>query len=273
MAKELNPIVQDVNTRFEMVYKTTKLFLQNRKEKNNKNEKYSVVKGLLICGDAGTGKTHWVTKGCIDAKKTEDVKPIKGSITAPALFVALYMYREEGKVLMLDDCDILSIGTKERATIIDMLKAATEPTSDKRIISWERAQRNPLMVANDVPTSFDFQGSIIWITNDSVDSLKLKLKNHWSALDSRFITIPIDLNPQERLLYTLYLIEEIGMLGKNCQAKEGGFPIKIQNETINYLNKNYQTISEISPRMAIKIADTIYNHPSEWKKYLQIQIR
>jgi hypothetical protein len=92
------------------------------------------------------------------------------------------------------------------------------------------------------------------------------------AIDSRFTTVPITLNKEEKLLYTIYLIEEVGMLGKSCQAKEAGYPIKIQNETINFINENYKMLNDITPRMAIKVADTIYNHPSDWKKYLQYQI-
>jgi hypothetical protein len=272
MKKNNNPIVQAVIDKFDMVYKTTTLFLQNTKSKKNKEDKYSAIKGLLICGDAGTGKSHFVQKACIDMQKTEDVKKIKGSITAAALYVALYMYREEGKVLMLDDCDILNLGAKERSAIIDMFKAATELTKGDRLISWERAAPNPLMVANDVPNSFNYQGSIVWITNDTITDFQSKLKNHWMAIDSRFTTVPITLNKEEKLLYTIYLIEEVGMLGKSCQAKEAGYPIKIQNETINFINENYKMLNDITPRMAIKVADTIYNHPSDWKKYLQYQI-
>jgi hypothetical protein len=264
MKKHSNPIVDEVVDKFNTVYDMVKLFSENR---------YSAVKGLLISGDAGTGKTHWVQKAFIDTKSTEDVKYVKGSsISAAALYVILYAYRESGKVIVLDDCDIIHKSPAERNSILDMLKGATEITKGERNISWERAAPNPLMVANNVPTSFNFEGSIVWITNETTEDISKKVKNHWNAIFSRFTIIKVYLNQQEKLLYTLHLIEDIGMLGLNCQGKEGGYPLIVQSDTIEYIKENYKLLPEITPRMAIRIADTRFNFPTDWKKYVNNSI-
>jgi len=49
MTKNINPVVKEVVDKFNTVHEMTKLFVSN---------KYSALKGLLISGDAGTGKTH-----------------------------------------------------------------------------------------------------------------------------------------------------------------------------------------------------------------------
>lgn len=264
MTKNTNPIVQDVIDKYDTVYIMTKSFVENR---------HSALKGLIISGDAGTGKTHWVKKAFIDTKTTEDVKYIKGaSISAAALYVMLYVYRGAGKVVVLDDVDITSKNPSERNAILDMIKGATEVTKSERNISWVKAQANPLMVQNNVPNSFNFDGSLIWITNETVTDISKKAKSHWNAISSRFNIIPVYLNSQEKLLYTLYLIEEVGMLGKDCEGKEGGYSIKVQNDTIDYIKDNHKDLNEITPRLAIKIADIRCNHPSNWKTLIKNQL-
>ena len=264
MTKNTNPVVQEVIEKFDTVYIMTKSFVENR---------YSALKGLLISGDAGTGKTHFVKKAFIDTKTTEDVQYVKGaSISAAALYVMLYMYRHEGKVVVLDDVDITNKQPSERNAILDMLKGATEVTKGERNISWVRAQANPLMVQNNVPTSFNFEGSLIWITNETIDDIAKKSKNHWNAISSRFNQVPVYLTTEQKLMYTLYLIEEIGMLGKECEGKEGGYSIQVQNDTIEYIKDNWKNLKEVTPRLAIKIADIRNNHPTNWKILIKNQL-
>lgn len=264
MKKSISPIVKKIIDKFDSVYDMTKLFAENEKE--------SAVKGLLISGDAGMGKTHFVQKAIVDAGRNERTQIVKGSsISAPALYVVLYMYRHKDCIVVLDDVDIVHKEKSEKNQILDMLKGATEITKNERTLQWLRASSNSLMRDNNVPTSFNFEGSIIWITNDTIEDIQKQAKNHWNAINSRFSTVRVNLNKEEKLLYTQYLIEEIGMLGKNCEGKEGGYSLKIQNLTLEYLNDNYDVLPEVTPRMAIRIADTIMNFPTKWEQQLSNQ--
>lgn len=181
------------------------------------------------------------------------------------------MYRHKDCIVVLDDVDIVHKEKSEKNQILDMLKGATEITKNERTLQWLRASSNSLMRDNNVPTSFNFEGSIIWITNDTIEDIQKQAKNHWNAINSRFSTVRVNLNKEEKLLYTQYLIEEIGMLGKNCEGKEGGYSLKIQNLTLEYLNDNYDVLPEVTPRMAIRIADTIMNFPTKWEQQLSNQ--
>jgi hypothetical protein len=258
-----NPVVQDVVDKFDTIYTMTKSFVQN---------KQSALRGLLISGDAGTGKTHAVQRAFIDTKTTHRARIIKaGSITAAALYVELYLNRHKGNVMVLDDCDIIHKAPSEKNTILDMLKGATELTKGARTISWARASANQLMREHEVPNTFDFQGTIIWITNDKIDTIAKKAAAHWNAISSRFTEITVYLTPQEKLLYTLHLIENGQMLGKNCMAKDEGYPLQVQANAVKYIRDNYKTLKEITPRIAIKIADIMDNHPKTWKTLLNNQ--
>lgn len=265
-----NPIINEVVSRYKTIENYTKMFTTNPD---------SAIRGLLISGDAGFGKTHYVSLGLSDVN-SETISYIKGSsISAAALYVQLYFCREEGQVLVLDDVDIVGKSKGEFNAIIDLIKGATEPSKDssKRTLRWERANRNPLMTDNDVPTSFEFNGSIIWITNETVRNMAEKAGSHWNALDSRFYKVEAWLNDQEKLMYTLYLTEDIDMLGKECYAKEGGYTKDAIEKSIKYLRDNYRFMydfndrSTVSPRSAIKLADTITNFPNDWKSMADMQ--
>lgn len=265
---KVNPIIEEVVNRYKTIQNYTSMFTSS----NN-----NAIKGLLISGDAGFGKTHFTKMG-LGNVKPEMVDYVKGSsISAAALYVKLYLNRFEGQVLVLDDVDVINKTKTEFALIIDMFKGAVEPTKEDRILAWSRAQRNQLMVENDVPDSFEFNGSIIWITNEKIRDIAEKCGNHWNAIDTRFFKVEAWLNDQEKLLYTLYLVEDIDMLGKECYAKEGGYDRDTIEKTTQYLRDNYKYMydfnnnSTLSPRSAVKLADTITNFTDDWKMMSNMQ--
>jgi hypothetical protein len=262
MKKKNNPIVEEVKEKYSTVENMTNIFVKNPN---------AAMRGLLISGDAGQGKTHAVQKGLIGTAQ-DKIDYVKGSSITPAvMYVKLWQNRRAGDILILDDVDIAHKGTTERNTILDLFKGATEPTKEDRTLQWARAQRNQMMVDLDVPNTFDFQGAIIWITNDTIETLSTKCKSHWNAISSRFRQIPVWLNEQEKLMYTLYLVEEVNMLGPDCHAKEGGYSNSIIAKTAKYIRDNYKFMNDISPRCSVAIADTIDNFPKEWKTYCDYQ--
>jgi hypothetical protein len=268
--KNTNPIIEDVVNRYKTIENYTSMFVNNND---------SAIRGLLISGDAGFGKTLFTQLG-LSSAKPENIDYCKGSsISAAALFVKLYQSREFGQILILDDVDIIGKQKGEFNAMIDLIKGATDPNKDpeSRTIRWDRAQRNALMVDNDVPQHFVFNGSIIWITNETVRGIADKAGSHWNAIDSRFYKVEAWLNDQEKLMYTLYLVEEIDMLGKECYAKEGGYDRDVIEKSAKYLRDNYRYMFDfndratVSPRTAIKLADTMTSFPDEWKIMADMQ--
>lgn len=263
MKKVTNPIVSSVIETYETVQTMTEMFLTNTE---------SVSRGLLISGDAGMGKTEFVNRGIKATNSQHRVQYIKGSsITAAAMFCLLYESREKGQVIVFDDTDLIHKSAQEVATILDMLKGATEPTMGERTLSWMRANANPLMIQNNVPMSFDFQGAIIWITNDRIEDMRKKAKGHWNAISSRFTQVEAWFEDHEKIAYTLYLIEEVKMLGKNCTVKKGGYKKEVVEDTLDYMHTNYRQLKDITPRVAIKIADIRMTYPDKWKVYCDNQ--
>ena len=244
----INPIAREVQETFDGVYAMVSNFAKNPN---------SAINGLIVSGDAGVGKTYNVKRALRDAGVQQNVEYIKGGkITAASLYVKLYLNRAKHRIVVLDDCDI--IHHQDKKQIIPMLLGATE-LGQKGEISWEVARRNALMEEYDVPTRYDFEGSIIWITNDTVDDIAKSAKQWKQALFSRFNTAKCYFTDEQKFMYTLHLVDHLDMLGDNCQEFPGGYPEEVIEQAANYMSDNYRNLVEVTPRQAIKIADIIHH--------------
>jgi hypothetical protein len=95
----INPIAREVQETFNGIYAMTTSFIKNPE---------SAINGMIVSGDAGTGKTYTIRKALIDAKHHSNVEYIKGGkITAATLYVKLYLNRAKHRIVVLDDCDII----------------------------------------------------------------------------------------------------------------------------------------------------------------------
>jgi hypothetical protein len=242
----INPIAREVQDTFDGVYAMTTSFVQSPN---------SAINGLIVSGDAGVGKTYTVKKALRDTGHQANVEYIKGGkITAASLYVKLYLNRAKHRIIVLDDCDI--IHHAEKRQIVPMLLGAVE-LGQAGEVSWEVARKNPLMEEHNVPTSFKFEGSIIWITNDSKDSIAKAVPQWKNALFSRFNFAECVFTDEQKFMYTMHLVENRDMLGTNCQEYPGGYPNAIISEASEYMSDNYRSLVEVTPRQAIKIADIL----------------
>lgn len=255
---KIDPIAKKVIETLEGVYNQTVNFANNPE---------SAINGLLVYGDAGVGKSFWVKKALADAGAQSRVEYIKGgTITAAALYVKLALNASPSRIIVLDDVDI--VHHTERNKIIPMILGAADTGRD-RLVTWSTAKKNSLMEEHNIDFEFLFNGNIIWITNDNKDTIKKSAKQWAQAIESRFNDACCIFNTEQKLQYTKYLIEQCDMLGKNCVdhkytvkgKKVPGYPDKIIKETYDYLEDNYELLGEVTPRVALKIADTKYYNP------------
>ena len=248
----INPIAREVLDTFDGVYAQVKSFATNVT---------SAINGLLVSGDAGTGKTYTVKKALANLGVIDNVEYIKGGkITAASLYVKLYLNRAAHRVVVLDDVDIIHHSEKNK--IIPMILGACE-LGHNREVSWETAKANALMEAVGAPMKFKFEGTVIWITNDTVDDISKACKQWKNALLSRFNVARCYFTDEQKYMYTLHLCENVGMLNGGCvdhKQKNGtpGYPAKAIDETLDYMENNYRNLVEITPRIALRICDTLH---------------
>lgn len=262
MKKNINPIVKKVINKFNTIQQIAEVFVSGN----------SAQRGLLISGDAGTGKSHYVKQAFINTKSTNRVDYNKSkSFTAAAFYAKLWENRKKGDLVVFDDCSLESMPSADFRKLTDFLKGGLELEKGKKMIGYEAATKNQLFKDLGVPREFDFQGSIIWITNTRFDKLAKKFGDHWDAIEGRFIPVSVFLTKEEKYMYTMYLIEELDILGKNCQAKDKGYSKKIIESTVEFLSDSYSDFKEITPRVAIKVADTMSEYPDMWETILDNQ--
>jgi hypothetical protein len=254
-----NPIVKRVIEKFTTIQNISEVFVTGN----------SAQRGLLISGDAGTGKSHYVKQAFITTNTTTKVDYQKSkTFTAPALYAKLWENRRKGDVIVFDDCSLESLTGESFNKFVSWMKGGLEISKDKKMIGYEAATKNKLFEELGVESEFSFEGSIIWITNARFDKLAKKFGDHWDAIKTRFMGIEVFLTKEEKYMYTNFLINEVKMLGENCEAIEGGYSDEIINATLNYLDENYENIKEITPRVAVKVADTMNSYPTMWKTIL-----
>jgi hypothetical protein len=260
MTFQINPIAQEVQDTFDGIYAQVVNFVQNPE---------SAINGLIISGDAGTGKTYTVKKALRTTGHQANVEYIKGGkITAASLYVKLYLNRAKHRIIVLDDCDI--IHHAEKRQIIPMLLGAAE-LGHNREVSWETARKNTLMEEFSVPHNFQFEGSIIWITNDRKDDIGKSIKQWKNAIFSRFNFAECNFTDEQKYMYTEHLVKNCNMLGANCEDFAGGYPEDIIDQAATYMGKNYRQLTEVTPRIAVKIADTLHHNSDAKLRSIMLQ--
>lgn len=220
------------------------------------------IRAMIVTGPPGVGKSHGVTTQMEKASlfdklagKRVRFEIVKGTMSAIGLFALLYKFSDAKNVLVFDDCDIW-----DDQDAINILKAALDSNKTRRI-SYNKDSR--LLRDEGVPNTFNFQGSIIFITNKSFDSKKAgKIQPHLDALQSRCHFLDLTINTErDKMLRVkqVYRDADPGLFVDYDFTKE-------QEESIlDFMWDNHARMREISLRMCLKIADLMKISKSNWK--------
>ena len=220
------------------------------------------IRAMIVTGPPGVGKSHGVTTQMEKASLFDKIagsrlrfEIVKGTMSAIGLFALLYKYSDAKNVLVFDDCDIW-----EDQDAVNILKGALDSGKTRRI-SYNKDSR--LLREEGVPNTFDFHGSIIFITNKTFDNKKAtKIQPHLDALQSRSHFLDLTINTERDKMLRIKQVYR--------DADPGLFVdydfTKAQEEMIlDFMWDNHNKMREISLRMAIKIADLVKVNPVTWK--------
>ena len=224
------------------------------------------IRAMIVSGPPGVGKSFGVEriveKAClfdqISGKRLR-AEVVKGSASALGLYTTLYKYSDSNCVLVFDDCDSILVDD----VALNLLKGALD-SGKKRKISW-LSDRNMLRREGD-PDSFNFNGSVIFITNLKFDQMKSqKLRDHLDALQSRCHYLDLTLDTMRDKVLRIKQIANDGAL-----FAEYDFDKVVQDEIIEFLEVNKNKFREMSLRMAIKVADLRKSFPLKWKAMAEV---
>jgi len=222
-----------------------------------------VIKGLIISGPAGIGKSHTV-ETVLDETigmqcKLQGLEPkydiIRGNLSAITLYCQLYRYSSKGSVLVLDDCD----GILYDEDGLNVLKAALDSKKTRRI-HW--GTQSTILEREGVPSSFEFEGSVVFLTNIKWDKPKSpRIANHLSAIMSRvhYLDLKVD-TMRERVIHISNIVETTDMLW------DYNFNKADLEDLMGWLLENVNRIEFFDLRTVVKAADLKRAMPTTWRK-------
>lgn len=221
------------------------------------------VRALVVSGPAGLGKSYTVES------KLETWDPsavnhtiIKGYVRAPGLYKLLYAHRSAGQVLVFDDADAIFADD----TSLNLLKAACD-TTERRVISYiTEGSLIDEETAERLPKSFQFDGTIIFLSNIDFD-LQIdrghKFAPHLAAMVSRSHYIDLAMKTSRDYIIRIRQVIKLGLLDNIIPDKEH------QKEVFQFIEANHKSLRELSLRMALKIA-TLRRKGNNWQRMARV---
>ena len=254
MSETDEQVMERIAGRFEMLDKMAKAACNGQ------------IRAMIVSGPPGVGKSYGVERELEKASLFDKIanrrlksEVIKGSTTALGLYCQLYKYSDEGSVLVFDDCDSILLDDDS----LNLLKGALD-SGKKRKISW--LADSHMLRREGVPDTFDFKGSVIFITNLKFDKMKSqKLRDHLAALQSRCHYLDLTLDTMRDKICRIKQIAKSGELFSDYDIDEAG-----QTEIIDFMEKNQNRLREMSLRMAVKIAELYASFKQDWKSMSEV---
>lgn len=220
------------------------------------------IRSMIVTGPPGVGKSFGVTTQMQKASLFDQVvgrklrfEIVKGTMSAIGLFALLYKYSDSKNVLVFDDCDIW-----EDQDAVNILKGALDSGKTRRI-SYNKDSR--LLREEGVPNTFDFHGSIIFITNKTFDNKRAtKIQPHLDALQSRSHFLDLTINTERDKMLRIKQVHRDADPGLFVDY---GFDKVQEDMVLDFMWDNHTKLREISLRMTLKIADLVKISPNNWQ--------
>lgn len=206
----------------------------------------------IITGEGGIGKTFTVTKtlrdlGLVSSNdpEAENTAPskvftmVKGYSTPMALYRTLY--ENSDRIVVFDDCDSIM----KDPTAINLLKAALDSYS-KRIVSWNSEQRG-----NDLPSSFQFHGGVIFISNHTLGTLD-------QAIRTRALCVDLSMTADQKL----ERMEQIVASGDFLSDA----PDEHKADALAAIKENLALVRNLSLRTLVQVTKVRSTDRRDWKR-------
>ena len=239
-----------INERFGFVSDMVKLLAQG--------DQSSVV----ITGPGGLGKSFNVMKalqsvGMKDITELSDFQigtrvnvkksfiVIKGYSTPKGLYRALYENKDG--VIVFDDCD----SVLKDPVSLNLLKGALDSYS-RRIISWRADIRD-----EDLPTSFEFKGRVIFISN--LSSVQMD-----QAIISRSMAVDLTMTRQQKVDRMRFLISQSDFMPE--------YKTEHKNDALDLIESLQDKVKELTLRTLIQVTVIRKGLSANWKNLAEYAI-
>lgn len=249
-------VLRMIHDRFDVMHRMTQGSLNGN------------VRGFIVSGAPGVGKTFNVETAV--ENRTEEMGPdkfrskiIKGAITPIHLYMTLWDYQHEGNVIVLDDAD--SIFFQDDG--VSLLKAALD-SSPRRVLTWA-SESSALKQGPDpddrIPSTFEYKGTMIFITNTDfqgiVDKGKSKLVPHFEALLSRTMYLDLKIHNRRAIaLWVNYLVKTKKILQIHL-----GLSADQEKQAVDWVLAHKDDLRTLSIREALKVGQLMKANYDSWE--------
>jgi hypothetical protein len=232
-----------INERFEFVEKMVSMVAKK------------TIASAIITGQGGLGKTHTVLKSLkaqnlldttdltqfeIGAKipTARAFRLIKGFSTAKGLYRTLF--EGNGQVLVFDDCD----SVLKDPVALNLLKGALDSYGE-RWISWNADFKD-----DDLPKSFKFTGTIVFISNMDLHKVD-------QAVKTRAMCVDLSMTTEQKVERMEVLVADPEFLSDYATG--------LKRDAIEFIRENMNSISNLSLRTLIATTK-IRAEGGDWRK-------
>jgi hypothetical protein len=206
----------------------------------------------IITGEGGIGKTFTVTKTLRDLglvantdEGADQLPPskvftvVKGYSTPMALYRTLY--ENSDRIIVFDDCDSIM----KDPVAINLLKAALDSYS-KRIVSWNSEQRG-----NDLPSSFQFHGGVVFISNHTLGTLD-------QAIRTRALCVDLSMTADQKLERMEQIVASGDFLAEA--------PDEHKADALAAIKENLALVRNLSLRTLVQVTKVRSTDRRDWKR-------
>lgn len=217
---------------------------------------------VVVTGPGGLGKTFNVLKA-LKANKLDDISTIedreigdlistkdsflvvKGYSTPKGLYRTLYENRRG--IIVFDDCD----SVLKDPVSLNLLKGALD-SYDRRIISWRADIRD-----EDLPTSFEFKGRVIFISNMS--SVQLD-----QAIVSRSMVVDLTMTNAQKVERMYFLMNQEDFMPE--------FTMEAKKDAMALISDLKDRVKELTLRTLIQVTKIRTSAGAKWKNLAEYTI-
>jgi len=217
---------------------------------------------VVVTGPGGLGKSFTVTKALVDCgmqdvslledfavgtilKTAKTFRVIKGYSTPKGLYRTLYENKDG--VIVFDDCD----SVLKDATSMNLLKGALDSYS-RRIISWRADIKD-----EDLPTSFEFKGRVIFISN-------LASSNIDQAIITRSMAVDLSMTNKQKIERMQHLLASGEFMPE--------FDKTIKADAMGLIERLQDAVKELSLRTLIQVTKIRQSAGKNWANLAEYTI-
>lgn len=217
---------------------------------------------VVVSGPGGLGKSYTVTEaleksGLRDISTLDELpigfkinggksfRVIKGYSTPKGLYRVLFENKDG--VVVFDDCD----SVLKDPVSLNLLKAALD-SYDRRIISWRADMKD-----DELPTSFEFKGRVVFISNLPSDALD-------QAIISRSLAVDLTMTPEQKVDRMRYLLDQPGFMPD--------YPKQYKVDALDLIGTLVDKVKDLSLRTLIQVTKIRKSAGAKWKDLAEYAI-